>query len=57
MVHQTIATSVTGLATFLDTAQTQSQAILTGDLATSPAKTGQGASFAPCLLAAGAFGR
>jgi len=53
MVLQTLVTSVIGLAILLETAQKQSQAILTGDLATSRAKTGLGASFAPCLLAAG----
>jgi len=52
-VLQTLVTSVTGLVILLETAQKQSQAILTGDLATSRAKTGLGASFAPCLLAAG----
>ena len=39
----------TGLAILQETAQRQSQAILTGGLATSPAKMALGASFDPCL--------
>jgi len=53
MVIQTLATSATSLAILQDTAQKQSQVILTGGPGTFPAKTGLGASFVRCLLAAG----
>jgi len=53
MVLRTLVTSVTGLAILQETARKQNQVILIGGPATFHAKTGLGASFAPCLWAAG----